>query len=160
MFFNCIIVGSKYISAYLAHAPYQNVHGTTFCQLIRHRFELHQRVEKCHVCEQFYLIPEGKLRRNYYFFHLTILRAVLRSNSFKEIFYLITWKNSLEPWLSPPSAWIGSTIIPATGIPILAWFSICSSTVAKHLSSSAWFSLTNSSKGYLYLGKSEKNSIF
>ena len=68
--------------------------------------------------------------------------------------YLFTWKKFLDPWWSPPSAWIGSTRIPATGQPILVWFWMWSSTLAKHRSSSALFSRACSSSGYLYLGNS------
>lgn len=43
------------------------------------------------------------------------------------------WKNSGEASLSPPSDWMGSTTIPATGIFFLLYVSIKSSTSARHL---------------------------
>ena len=51
-------------------------------------------------------------------------------------YFIHTWKKCLEPWWSPPSAWMGSTMMPATGQPIFLWSSRCSSTLLKHLSSS------------------------
>ena len=61
----------------------------------------------------------------------------------------LTWNQALLPWKSPPSDWIGSTINPTTGVPSFLHLSIVSSTWAKHRLSSASFSLTKSSSGYL-----------
>lgn len=41
------------------------------------------------------------------------------------------WKKRGDAWLSPPSAWIGSMMIPATGLPFFSHFSINSSTYDK-----------------------------
>lgn len=80
---------------------------------------------------------------------LQVLWKIVSSNLVSQINF--TWKNSGEASLSPPSDWMGSTTIPATGTPFFWYFSIKSSTSARHLASSAWFSLTFSSRGYLYL---------
>lgn len=49
---------------------------------------------------------------------LGTLRAMLRS----------FMKKSGDAWLSPPSAWMGSMTIPATGLPFCLHFTIRSST--------------------------------
>ena len=48
----------------------------------------------------------------------------------------ITWNQALDPWWSPPSAWIGSTIIPVTGqplkimiIPPSVWYKVALSSI-------------------------------
>lgn len=61
------------------------------------------------------------------------------------------WNHSLEPWWSPPSAWMGSTMTPVMGQPAFSLLAMMSSVMARHLSSSAVFSLMKSSRGYLYL---------
>ena len=60
-----------------------------------------------------------------------------------------TWNQALLPWKSPPSDWMGSTMQPTTGCPSLLHLSIVSSAKTKHRLSSASFSLTKSSNGYL-----------
>lgn len=65
-------------------------------------------------------------------------------------------KKPCDAWLSPPSAWIGSTMTAATsGLSCAAWLSaMASSARARHRASSSAFSAANSSSGYLILGKS------
>lgn len=89
---------------------------------------------------------------------LQVLPKIVSSNLVSKLHF--TWKNSGEASLSPPSDWMGSTTIPATGTPFFWYFSINSSTSARHLASSAWFSLTFSSRGYLYLRYTLSNNAF
>ena len=42
----------------------------------------------------------------------------LKSELLARLIDWITWNQALDPWWSPPSAWIGSTIIPVTGQPL------------------------------------------
>ncbi len=76
-----------------------------------------------------------------------VSRTIWMTLNFKH-FYL-TWKNSLLAWLSPPSAWMGSITRPEHGTPFFLWASKISSTLAKQRRSSASFSWTCSSSGYL-----------
>lgn len=61
------------------------------------------------------------------------------------------WKKNGVAWLSPPSAWTGSTINAA-----ILWGSYCSvmicSNASKHFCSSSWFSCSNSFNGYFNAG--------
>mmetsp|Transcript_25415 Transcript_25415/g.57324 ORF Transcript_25415/g.57324 Transcript_25415/m.57324 type:complete len:271 (+) Transcript_25415:645-1457(+) len=65
-------------------------------------------------------------------------------------------KKSWDAWLSPPSAWMGSTMTAATsGLSGDAWLSaIARSARSRHLASSSAFSAACPSRGYVVLGKS------
>lgn len=87
-----------------------------------------------------------------YEFSYTITSSTMKATPESLVSFLNPRKKSPDPWLSPPSPWIGSMISPATGIPFFSYSLIKLWISARHFRSTSWFSFTFSSRGYLYLG--------